>query len=161
MKHIKSFNESKKDEFAVELREFCKNNLAYLIDEGFEYYTDFCGDDEFLLYINSSKNVKFNDILPDFIPFVELLSEKVNINGNISIGFYNISDDSMYGYDPDLHRNISGSSRKETVELTIDQILNDELNNPIFNIPYIITIKIDLEKKKVSTLNRIKSFFKK
>ena len=161
MKHIKSFNESKRFSFANELREFCKNNLAYIVDEGFEYYIDSVNDGEILLFINGSKYIKFNDILPDFIPFIELLSEKVDIINDISISFYNIPDDTTYGYDSDLRRNISGSSKREVVNLTIDRILNDELVNPIFNIPSIISIRIELQKKKISTLSRIKSFFKK
>lgn len=154
MKHIKSFNESKGFSFTNELREFCKNNLAYIVDEGFEYYTDSVNDGEILLFINGSKYIKFNDILPDFIPFIELLSEKVDIN-DITVRFHK-QDFSQKPSDW-----LNSIFWELSLTMKVDEILSDELVNPIFNIPSIISIRIELQKKKISTLSRIKSFFKK
>ena len=154
MKHIKSFNESKRFSFANELREFCKNNLAYIVDEGFEYYTGSVNDGEILLFISGSKYIKFNDILPDFIPFIELLSEKVDIN-DITVRFHK-QDFSQKTSDW-----LNSIFWELSLTMKVDEILSDELVNPIFNIPSIISFRIELQKKKISTLSRIKSFFKK
>ena len=154
MKHIKSFNESRND-VIEEIKDFCNDNLVYLKDEGFEYYTDLdimWDDNEFFLYIKSTRNIKFDDILPDFLTFIELLSEKVNIN-YIDVKFY-INNDKyrvnnrvkLYGYEN--HKNI-------------DELLNSDFDNINYKIPSKIIIQLTLEKKKVPFLNRIKSFFSK
>jgi hypothetical protein len=152
MKYIKSFNESIGD-FAKEVRQVCDDSLAYLKDEGFTYITDLDNDGEALLYINGSKEVKFVDILPDLQPFIELLSE-ISIIKDIDVSFY---FKTLNGYE----LRDSARSRNAKSILTVNQILNDEFDKPIFNIPGIIIFRFELEKKKVPFLSKIKSFFSK
>jgi hypothetical protein len=152
MKYIKSFNESIGD-FAKEVRQVCDDSLAYLKDEGFTYITDLDNDGEALLYINGSKEVKFVDILPDLQPFIELLSE-ISIIKDIDVSFY---FKTLNGYE----LRDSARSRNAKSILTVNQILNDEFDKPIFNIPGIIIFRFELEKKKVPFLRKIKSFFSK
>jgi hypothetical protein len=152
MKYIKSFNESIGD-FAKEVRQLCDDTLAYLKDEGFTYLTDLDNDGEALLYINGSKEVKFVDILPDLQPFIELLSENTIFN-EIEIKFY---FKTRYGY----VLSSSTKSRNAKEILTVDKILNDEFDEPIYNTPGIISFRFELKKKKVPFLNKIKSFFSK
>ena len=152
MKYIKSFNESIGD-FSKEVRQVCDDSLAYLKDEGFTYITDLDNDGEALLYINGSKEVKFVDILPDLQPFIELLSE-ISIIKDIDVSFY---FKTLNGYE----LRDSARSRNAKSILTVNQILNDEFDKPIFNIPGIIIFRFELEKKKVPFLSKIKSFFSK
>jgi len=155
MKHIKSFNESLSD-FIGYVKKFCSENLSYLQDEGFTYHTDidFVGgeDDECLLYINGSKEIKFIDILPDLQPFIELLSDNVLIE-EIEVTYYLKS---LNGYELPNRR-----SRKNKEKITIEKILSGEFDEPVYNIPVIISFRLELKKKKVPFLNKIKSFFSK
>lgn len=159
MKHLIGFNESVGD-FTKEIRDFCTKNLSYLQDEGFEYYTDIDlmggEDDELFLHINGTKSIKFIDILPDFLPFVELLSEKVDIN-YIEAKFY-INNDKLV---KKVKLQDFPRSRRSKEVLNLDKLLNGDFTEPIYNIPSIILIKFELKKKKVPFLNRIKSFFSK
>jgi hypothetical protein len=75
MKHLKRFNESKEEEFK-DFKEFCKSNLAFLIDAGFTVdvsYAMYGGG--FMLEVMRKGNGLFNweEIKYDFIPFIELL----------------------------------------------------------------------------------------
>jgi hypothetical protein len=38
MKHIKLFNEKIETDIELDLVKFCDENLAYLIDDGFDFY---------------------------------------------------------------------------------------------------------------------------
>ena len=85
MKHIRKFNESL-DIF--EMQEFCNDNLAYLIDDGFSIEPIFATSyhvpladayTTFGIYkeVNGNYNV-FNwyDVRDDIIPFMSILSKK-------------------------------------------------------------------------------------
>ena len=152
MKYIKSFNESRNDTIQ-EIRDFCGENLVYLKDEGFEYYTDLdimADENEFFLYINGTRNVKFNDILPDFLTFIELLSEKVDINC-IDVKFY-INNDKFELTDKVKLYNYR-------IQKSIDELFDNKFNKDIYKIPSLISIELILKKKKVPFLNKVKSFF--
>ena len=152
MKYIKSFNESIGN-FTKEVIQLCDDSLAYLKDEGFDMPYIGKHDDEALLYINGSKEVKFVDILPDLQPFIELLSE-ISIIKDIDVSFY---FKTLNGYElRDSYR-----SRNFKKILTVDEILNSEFDEPIYNIAGIISFRFELKKKKVPFLNNIKSFFSK
>jgi hypothetical protein len=131
----------------------CDDSLAYLKDEGFTYHTDLSSDDEALLYINGSKEVKFVDILPDLQPFIELLSE-ICIIKDIDVSFY---FKTLNGYE------LSDTTRSRNAKaiLTIDNILNGEFDEPTYNTPAVIIFRFELEKKKEPFLKKIKSFFSK
>lgn len=147
MKYIKSFNESIGN-FIKEVDQLCYDSLVYLKDEGFIYHTDPYNDYELLLYINGTKEVKFVDILPDLQPFIELLSENVMVKG-IEANFYF----KTHKY------NFIGDRVKEV--FTVDKLLNDEFDGPVYNTPTIISIRFELGRKKVPFSNKIKSFFSK
>ena len=82
MKHLKKFNESK--EFTDEVRDFCEENLAYLLDD--DYHIE-CSNKR----INSDNLIKINlyryrgnyfnwiDVKNDFLPFLELLKSKYTL----------------------------------------------------------------------------------
>ena len=88
MKYLKLFNESN-DPFENELQEFCNNNLAYLIDIGFEaivnnYYDDILKYRTYQIQIykvhnGCYKRYSWEEINDDFIPFLTILNEKYNI----------------------------------------------------------------------------------
>jgi hypothetical protein len=88
MKHLKRFNESK-DNFKEELREFCENNLAYLLDEG-----KLLVDDLFPVQAGTHQNTRnnlvrvqisfdrykdWNDVKDHIIPFLIRLTNKYRV----------------------------------------------------------------------------------
>jgi regulator of sigma D len=82
MKYIRKFNEGKN--ITDELKEFCSENLAYLIDGGFHilYSTGFIMQDYYTgisinkMVDNSYKIFNWHDIRDDVIPFFDILSRK-------------------------------------------------------------------------------------
>jgi hypothetical protein len=92
MRYLKYF-EANVHPIQKELQEFCDNNLAYLIDIGFdfeisEYFYDNNGLYETRFKINLYKNesgfrtwYKWSEINDDFIPFLTILNSKYNIIG--------------------------------------------------------------------------------
>ncbi len=83
MKHLKKFNESK---LGDELEEFCKEYLAYLTDGKFECYVNSNSINTHITILERDYNAEFfpgrskrfywNEIEDDFIPFLQILSEK-------------------------------------------------------------------------------------
>jgi len=71
MKYLKKFNESS---VADELKEFCEEYLAYLIDDGFSINTT-----DRALTIFNNEFFKYSDIKDHFIPFINILSENYKI----------------------------------------------------------------------------------
>jgi hypothetical protein len=45
MKHIKLFNEKIETDIELDLVKFCDENLAYLIDDGFDFFNNSSGSD--------------------------------------------------------------------------------------------------------------------
>ena len=91
MKYLKKFNESKSNSDKMrEVKEFCNNNLAYLIDEG--YYLMYSTVSSFEEFNNSESStkcgislwkysgfMKWSEISDDFIPFLEVLDDKYGL----------------------------------------------------------------------------------
>lgn len=86
MKYLKKFNESKSDK-AEEIKKFCEENLAYLLDVGFElgYYENIFTFKtvEYPLTIHLSKRnsgiFKWSEIVDDFVPFLQILNSKYEL----------------------------------------------------------------------------------
>jgi len=126
MRYLKTF-ESKVEEDSI--RKFCEDNLAYLIDAGFEIDVTENKDNkgeltnEYEIFIEKSstsdKGFKWADLKYDFIPFLELLSMKYEIINGMCGGRLESSDNIkdfkfvQKGYD--------------SYYFTKEMILNDEL----------------------------------
>jgi hypothetical protein len=86
MKYLKRFNESKvidtssHELFISKLEDFCQENLAYLLDEGYYFNISDNGDYSKIRFTFRGKNIIWNDIKDDFSPFLELLREKYDID---------------------------------------------------------------------------------
>lgn len=80
MKHLKRFNESNEE---LDLKEFCDENLAFLLDKGIEIDIEYTiyGYYEVIIHKNMH-NFKWNDVKYDIIPFIILLNEKFVIVPN-------------------------------------------------------------------------------
>lgn len=82
MRYLKTF-ESKIEEDSI--TKFCEDNLAYLIDAGFNIVvtenTDNKGEltNEYEIFIEKSSGFKWDDLKYDFVPFLELLTMKYEI----------------------------------------------------------------------------------
>ena len=70
MKHLRSFNESLKEE----LQDFCETYLAYLIDEGFKVrISKFEGDDYHQIMIGTYEHFLWSEIKDQVLPFLHFL----------------------------------------------------------------------------------------
>jgi len=99
MKHLKRFNEKiqwNKDR--PELLEFCEDNLAYLLDKGFDVsvrlypmrnntYRDSIRDEGYISITPNKYGVvfKWNEVKDDFIAFLEMLIIKYNLVEKLKI----------------------------------------------------------------------------
>jgi hypothetical protein len=105
MKHLKKFNESK---LGDELEDFCKEYLAYLTDGKFECYVNSNSINTHITILERDYNAEFfpgrskrfywNEIEDDFIPFLQILSEKYVIAQGMII---------LESYEPVTTMNIS------------------------------------------------------
>lgn len=110
MKHLKKFNEAVNKQ---ELKEFCEEYLAYLMDEGFEI--EIVSEDglEFIhIYDYQDRPFQWSEVKDHFIPFLRMLELNYNLEdkrkGNL------VCFDSW----PHNHRMYN-----------LNQILNDNLRN--------------------------------
>ena len=86
MKYLKKFNESNSNK-VEEIKKFCNENLAYLLDVGFElrcYENIFTFKTvEYPLTIHLSKRTngifKWSEIVDDFVPFLQILNSKYEL----------------------------------------------------------------------------------
>jgi hypothetical protein len=96
MKYLKKFNESK---LGDELEAFCQEYLAYLTDGKFECYVNSNDANTHITILNRDYNdVNFpgkgrrfywNEIEDDFIPFLQILSERYVITySNVGLNSY-------------------------------------------------------------------------
>ena len=105
MKHLKRYNEDLQPHQVDELKEFCENCLAYLLDEGFSlsYENIYGGIGTALrisLYIPTpgSKQTlfKWDDVKEYYIPFLQLLSRRYELSNNRFhglVGFQSTKDE--------------------------------------------------------------------
>lgn len=125
MKYLKSFNENKIN-FIDNLKSFCDNHLAFLIDNGFIVRThskknDYCieiikgwSDGRFI----SVTDFTWDEIKDDFIPFFEMLSNK-----------YIIDDCNFRGDMETLNTREISISLNDILDDKVDDILIDEKNS--------------------------------
>jgi len=86
MKYLKKFNESNSDR-EEEIKKFCEENLAYLIDAGFNLryrdYPDYEIADheniELTIDLVKDTTFKWNEIVNDFVPFLQILDDKYGL----------------------------------------------------------------------------------
>ena len=109
MKRIKLFEEFIDTEDEVTLEQFCKDNLAYLIDAGYSFTLDYVDDEDDVTEIsifkksNVSNNVlpfNLSEIIYDFIPFLLLLNKEWDLLPYASdeVVYIGHEDDDYYNY---------------------------------------------------------------
>jgi len=77
MRYLKPFNEAT-DNFKQELREFCENNLAYLLDEG-KLVVDDSRNNLVRVQISFDRYKDWNEIKDHIIPFFTRLTNKYEV----------------------------------------------------------------------------------
>ena len=130
MIHLKRFNESLQSSEVQELQEFCNDSLVYLLDEGFEVC---CDDSSVGLYlprrqVSFSSHCPFdwNDVKDHYIPFLQLLSRRYELNG--------------YGDSRVLYVVCFQGHRNKYV--TLEQAINDNLPTEAYHSLWAIEIRI-------------------
>lgn len=80
MKYLLKFNESASDT----VREFCNDNLATLIDSGFEIVTDQLPDYSIRVFLQNDfkRRFKWVDVQDEFMTFLQMLSSRYEIRNN-------------------------------------------------------------------------------
>jgi hypothetical protein len=140
MKYLKRFNESKvidtssHELFISKLEDFCQENLAYLLDEGYYFNISDNGDYSKIRFTNRGKNIIWSDIKDDFSPFLELLREKYDIDNRET-------EEVLIWARPEK------KSDGNHYYFSIDELLNDKMENcgyPTFRPDLIRTIEIDV-----------------
>jgi len=124
MKYLKKFNESK---LGDELEAFCQEYLAYLTDGKFECYvnsndinthiTILDRDYNDINFPGKAKRFYWNEIEDDFIPFLQILSERY------VIAYNNVGLD---GYEPQIAPNQfnKGFSIKDVIDGKIPEYVS-------------------------------------
>jgi hypothetical protein len=129
MKYIRKFNEGKN--ITDELKGFCSENLAYLIDGGFHilYSTGFIMQDYYTgvsinkMVDNSYKIFNWHDIRDDVIPFFDILSRKYIVS-DITFSLLIKINSEAYGL-------------KKDIFVKLDDIIGDNLEDyDIFKISF-------------------------
>ncbi len=110
MKHLKKFNESNSIE---NLKDFCENCLAYLLDDGeYELFVDDYPSHFRILFCEENRShIEWNNIKDRFIPFLTLLNKNYNIITEIEFSSkeYLVSDilsdqfEDIYNKNPDWY----------------------------------------------------------
>ena len=77
MKHLKRFNEATEN-FREELRDFCENNLAYLLDEG-RLLIENSRDNLVRVQLNLDRDKDWDEIKDHIIPFFIRLTNKYEV----------------------------------------------------------------------------------
>jgi hypothetical protein len=142
MKYIKLFNEQIETDIELELVKFCDENLAYLIDDGFDFFiNNSSGSDSnasnipiqsFDIILQKKNNTEevfsWNIIKDNFIPFVQFLKMKYNVRDSVLLMF-------------DLNLN---SAHKDDYEKSIDiyDLINDNIEDYIENVLVQISIRV-------------------
>ena len=91
MIYLKKFNESNSNK-VEEIKKFCEENLAYLIDAGFSLkYLDYSSHDnrELLnidyqsiglnVFLVRNSTFKWDEVVNDFVPFLQMLDDKYGL----------------------------------------------------------------------------------
>ncbi len=124
MRYLKTF-ESKTEE--EDIRKFCEDNLAYLIDSGFRIdivWQDMNYYDIYLIKDKLNDSFQWSDIKYDFIPFFEELNRKYEILPvSNRTGYVNAKDT---GYVKFKTKRYTG---QDLFCFSKDDILNDKIVN--------------------------------
>jgi len=148
MRYLKRFNESydvkDKPQWFAELEEFCKNNLAYLLDDGYEVDCDnnanifpeppgFCsnyeGDTGVIINLYNLGRVRngdafnWSEIKDDYIPFLELLSKRYRL---LHFNLFSANN----GYDKDETKLICIHGGGYNY-FTLNDLINDNISDEI------------------------------
>jgi len=141
MKYLRSFNESITDDLEI----FCKENLAYLIDEGFKVNVDRTHKEVKIrihnFYFPNWTKFTWDDVKDDVIPFLEILSDKYNFFEDIKFvsedqyhNYFNLE----YKYDDVINENFS---LNEDLEWILREVGNTKDFNKIVKIEIIKNFK--------------------
>jgi len=125
MKYLRKFFESSNKK--EELLNFCNENLAYLLDEGFDVYiNDFV--ECYVIFISLKRkpfDFYWKDIKNDFIPFFEFLRIKYSIIKPLSINSHDSSDIIMFSTEPTKYN----KWKVEKLFYNEDRLLSGRLSN--------------------------------
>lgn len=71
-----------------EIKEFCRLNLAFLLDERYKIY---CQDDSdvHIIFLKENDRFAWDDVVDYIIPFIEILHEKYGVYDNIELDIMN------------------------------------------------------------------------
>ena len=152
MKHIKTFNEAitwNPEEFKQELKEFCEDNLAYILDDSDLYVTNVSDWDEYSSWQEdlhkirlsfNRKSKKWDEIKDHIIPFLIRLNREYEVN-------------SVY-----LDTTLRYNSKYKIDDLINDKPIFDYSTSPIYSI--CLYIEDYKQEKPKGFISKIKSFFK-
>ena len=175
MKHLKPFNESVDDNFTEELKDFCENNLAYLLDEAELQIVESPGGwhELHLIRILLNEPKRWDEIKDHMIPFLTRLVRKYEISNqpfrNLdtwrnedpksveNIRLYISFDDNQVVHRPDTNELYPQSSY---MKCQIKDLIADNIGSPSARISDIRLYVKGYKKEKKSILTKIKSFFK-
>lgn len=84
MKHLKLFEDLNRVDFQFNLKKFCEEYLAYLMDDGYKISvrsTQILYNKKFRIFLHTNNKFVFNwsDIKNDFIPFYEILKKNYKL----------------------------------------------------------------------------------
>lgn len=80
MKYLRRYQEN--------MENFCNSHLSYLIDQGFNVFFGYRRDGSFAFgkeYKEALQDFKWDEVKYDFIPFLEVLVNKYNIDTNLNV----------------------------------------------------------------------------
>jgi hypothetical protein len=115
MKFLRKFNEAVNKQ---ELKEFCEEYLAYLMDEGFEI--EIVSEDglEFVHIYYQDKSFQWSEVKDHFIPFLKMLEINYNLeekrNGNL-VCFDYLHNHRMYNLNQILNDNLRRGDKDPTL----------------------------------------------
>ena len=147
MKYLRSFNESDVllDMIGItdDLEIFCKENLAYLIDEGFKVNVDRTYKEVKIqihnFYFPNWTKFTWDDVKDDVIPFLEILREKYSFFEDIKF----VSEDQHYNYFNLEYKYDDVINDSFTLNQDLDRILREVGNTKDFD----KIVKIEIIKK--------------
>jgi hypothetical protein len=126
MKYLKRFFESLVGSGTKEeLQKFCNENLAYLLDEGFEIVVDSYTECYVLVFYSIGADFYFRNIKNDFIPFFEFLKNKYTIIKPLSKYSENSSDIIMFTTVPTSYN----KWKSENIFYSESQLLSEKCSN--------------------------------
>ena len=113
MKHLKRFNEATEN-FREELRDFCENNLAYLLDEG-RLLIENSRDNLVRVQLNFDRDKDWDEIKDHIIPFFIRLTNKYEV---VEKNTENV----------DIYIFCRCTTTNSTIEFKITDLIDDEVD---------------------------------